>query len=483
MTLVNEICVQWAKDRFLAEDFDVVVLIPSRSAQGRSIEDVVAENIGGEEAYWHLKKSSGAKCLIILEGLHKIAISQQQNDNFLMDVIQACIRLTLATFLITSRPHACEKISRNYRRVEIVGFGKKTIQEFVEKSIDDIQTVKEFLVQLKDFPHIYGLCYIPLNLVMAVNIFKEDKKLPSTMTELYRLFIITNLQKHLKQSEGKPLAAVVVPAAKEEILLRMLNGIPKEAVRTVFALSKLAYHGFFNQCSKEGQWKKKDPKIIFTSADLIQCGVEVTTDCGLLECIHNSQLPTDTITFSFVHLTIQEFLCAVYMSTLSNEEQQHMLSEHFDDYHNVLAFLCGLTGLESHKEMSQFIYKMIQNKSRICAAIQCAFEGQAQLTSTSLSATPFIDLDISYHILQPYECLCLSHILLSHSVFKLNMGFCHIGDAGVEMLSVLYCSKNSSGQVLHNLCLHRNNLTVTGIGHVMNIMMKSKCNYMQCFLC
>ena len=40
-TLANEICVKWARDGFLAEDFDVVLLISLRSAQGRSVEEVM----------------------------------------------------------------------------------------------------------------------------------------------------------------------------------------------------------------------------------------------------------------------------------------------------------------------------------------------------------------------------------------------------------------------------------------------------------
>jgi len=53
---------------------------------------------------------------------------------------------------------------------------------------------------------------------------------------------------------------------------------------------------------------------------------------------HTHQLPTDIVTYNFAHLTIQEFLCAVYLSTLSSQHQQRIMSEHFDDYPNV--FIC-----------------------------------------------------------------------------------------------------------------------------------------------
>jgi len=45
-TLANEICMKWAKDGFLAEDFDVVVLIPLRSVRERSVEAAMVRYIG-----------------------------------------------------------------------------------------------------------------------------------------------------------------------------------------------------------------------------------------------------------------------------------------------------------------------------------------------------------------------------------------------------------------------------------------------------
>ena len=45
-TLANEICMKWAKrDGFLAEDYDIVILIPLRSVQQRSIEEVMMPGI------------------------------------------------------------------------------------------------------------------------------------------------------------------------------------------------------------------------------------------------------------------------------------------------------------------------------------------------------------------------------------------------------------------------------------------------------
>ena len=466
-TLANEICVKWARDGFLSEDFDIVLLIPLRLAQERSVEEVMVEHIGGEEAYEQVKKSAGARCLIILEGLDEISSKHRKNDKFLVRVIESCTLLEQAKILITSRPHACENINVG-RRVEIVGFGENEIIEFAKKSFTDPQTVEKFLLQLtiNDYPHIRSLCYIPMNLVMIVDIFQLNKeKLLSTLTELYKLFIVMTVERQIKKKlDKKPLFLPL--KVQEEELCTMLKGISKEAVTTVFVLSKLSYCGFFEWYSKMGYWKK-DPKIIFTIKDFSQCGIEVTADWdgyGLLKATHTHQLPTDAITYNFAHLTIQEFLCAVYMSTLSDQEQQHLLIEHFNDYPNVFIFLCGLTRLVS-PVTSQFVSEKLKSRTDVVTALRCVYESGE--TDPPQSAAPF-ELNLSGITLQPYNCLCVGHVLSNYPAIKVDMVRCHIGDNGAEMLV-----KNYSGHVLQKLNLAGNYLTVAGVRHVMKIVMKS----------
>jgi len=477
-TLANEICVKWARDGFLSEDFDIVLLIPLRLARARSVEEVMVSHIGGEEAYEQVKESAGEKCLIILEGLDEIAIERQNSDEFIVRLIKDNTLLELATILITSRPHACEGITTS-RTVEIVGFGKNEIEEFTKKSFTNLQTVEQFMQQLMDYPHICSLCYIPMNLVMIIRIFQTKRKLPSTITELYKLFLVMNLQRENNSKKPfKLISGKEVPLASGEKLHRILEHIPKEAIKDVYLLSKLAYCGFLDwYISREPDdffIQKRDPKIIFTMEDLTQCGIEVTDDWdgyGLLKYDKIDDVPVDMITYNFAHLTIQEFLCAVYMSTLLHEEQQHIISQIFDDYPNVFIFLCGLTRLVS-PATSQFIYGMLQDGySRAVTAVKCVYEGQQ--TGTPQSATPF-ELNFSEATLQPHDCLCASYVLSCYPVIKLNMNGCGIGDTSAEMLIKHYPNKNNvTCHVLQKLSLHGNDLSVTGMRHVVKIVMKS----------
>ena len=70
-TLANEVCLRWARDGFLSEDFDAVALIPMRCVQQRSLQEVTIEYLR-REVYEQVESIAGNRCLIILEGLDEM---------------------------------------------------------------------------------------------------------------------------------------------------------------------------------------------------------------------------------------------------------------------------------------------------------------------------------------------------------------------------------------------------------------------------
>ena len=480
-TLANDLCVRWAKNGFLAEDFDAVILIPLRAVQQSSLDEVIMKYIG-EENYQQLMKSAGSRCLIILEGLDELAANRRQSDPFLCS-IKECTVLEEAIILITSRPHACKEIDAG-RRVEIVGFGNDKIKEFIEKNLSkDTQSVEEFLKQLDEYPQLHSLCYIPMNLVMIVHIFQcSEKKLPSTLTELYQVFIVMTLKRQVKKDITRKPAVCLSEAADKESLCVMLRGIPKETVGTVLCLSRLAYRGFFDwYCHRKTQYsyeKWREPKIIFTESDLNQCDIEVTSDfdgLGLLKATHTQQLLTDSNIYSFNHLTIQEYLCAVYISLQSQKEQLHLLREHFDQYPNVFSFVCGLTKLAS-SAMFQFIYsKLMPCSDDVITAMRCINECK-QSSGLHQSVSPFT-LNMAGITLLPYDCVCASNVLSCYPVSQLMINYCNFDNKGAELLVKHYPNKNITSQLLEELDLKDNDLTSEGMEHVMKIVRTSEPHY------
>ena len=437
----------------------------------------------GKKDYPKLEDSAGSKCLLILEGLDEMALNHRQSDVTLRRLIEDNTLLEKAKILITSRPNACENLVAG-RTVEVVGFGDKEIREFVENSFpNDLEAIEEFMRQLTEYPQLHSLCYVPLNLVMIIDIFHFSKnKLPSTLTELYRLFIAMILQREVKKGNVKKLTI----AHDFEVTLQKILDVPKEAVGAVYLLCKLAYYAFFKSYSEKEEKDEygyverwKDPKIIFTESDLTDSGIEVTSEFegfGLLKATHAHQLTSDTVTYNFLHLTVQEFLCSLYMSTLSQQEQLNLLSEHFIDYPNVMIFLCGLTRLASN-EMIEFVHSDLNPVDRQCftTVIRCIYESNH---SDPLATQATAPLNVkSYGTLLPYDCLCLSWLLSCYPVSELDIQHCQIGDIGAKLLVRHYPNKNTTGQLLEVLNIWYNDLTIAGLKDVMKIVRTSKLHY------
>ena len=483
-TLAHQICLKWARDGFLSEDFDVVALIPLRCVQQRSLKEVMIEFVR-KEVFDQMDSIAGSRCLIILEGLDEMAVDHQNNDPFFISLIKNCTVLEEATIVITSRPHACSKLNAN-RQVEIIGFGADQIEEFIKNSFpNDDNSVSELLRQLNDYSHLKSLCYVPLNLVMITDIFQcsQDKKLPSTITELYRVFLVMILQ---REDEKTVRSGASLTAANIESLKKMLPGIPINAIGTVFLLCRLSFCGFFDWYTDKsekrslGQVKKwKDPKIIFTMTDLAQCGIEVTSEFdgfSLLKATHLHEVPTDTSSYNFSHLTIQEFLTSLYITLLPQQEQISLVNDHFHSYPNVFIFLCGLTRLECN-EMYQIVYSKLMQRSvyhsnpDVVPATRCLYESN----STSQSTVPFT-LNVGSNHLTLYDCYCASHVISHYPVLEVNMTFCHMGDTGVAILGKQYSDSRSS-QMMEILNFTANNLTAFGMVDVMKMVKTSEPHY------
>ena len=454
-----------------------------RFVQRKSLEQVVMQYIG-EEAYQQMKKLAGSRCLIILEGLDEMAADQQKQDHFFTHLISECTVLEESTILITSRPHACDKLNAD-RQVEVIGFGAEQIKEFIKRSFpNDDCSASKLLQQLNDYHHLKSLCYVPINLIMIIDIFQcsQNKTLPSTFTELYKLFLVMILQRQAMKEDMICSGVHALPVTTKTIsesLKEMLPHIPTHVIGTVYFLCRLSFCGFFDwhvdmkQKDKHTDWK--DPKIIFTTDDLIQCGIEVTSQFdgfGLLKATHIHEVPTDTSSYNFCHLSIQEFLSSLYISLLPQQEQLHLMNKYFHDFPSIFIFLCGLTRLKCD-DIYQIVCSKINSYGNpdIIPAIRCLYESNC----TAKSTVPFT-LNMSRNHLVPFDCFCVSHIISNYPVLELHMRQCQIGDVGAELLAKCYSNNKMTehAQLLKVISLVKNDFTAVGMVHVMKIVITSE---------
>ena len=153
--------------------------------------------------------------------------------------------------------------------------------------------------------------------------------LPSDSSKLYHHFICLTICRHLAKS-GCPL--------KNNI--RQLTDLPEPYNKIVKQLSKLALQALNNN------------QLVFTYEEIEAACPDVISipeainGFGLLQAVQHYGLTGKTITFNFLHLTIQEYLAAYYIiAYLQPDEELNLLYKEFwNDLHaNMFAIYITIT--------------------------------------------------------------------------------------------------------------------------------------------
>ena len=475
-TLMNEICLKWAmdKDSFLSKDYDLVIMIRLRAIQERTLQQAIIEAIGSEVAYDELlTKCHGEKCLIILEGLDEISDDWQQTDTMFCQLVKNTVFLSHANILVTSRPHACTYLYKDIkgyvRKIEIVGFNKPQIKEYAELYFHDSNTAEKFMEQVNNDPHISSLCYVPLCLNMVLDCFKyNNESLHTTLTELYQSFVISKVDEHIHFKQTMSLGTVLESDEQYfKSLAAALSNVPnvlsKRELEIIFLLSKLAYKSYFEWYEDEDEGER-NPKIIYTNADLAQCNIinSGSDACGLLKATNTLFATSNTAVYTFNHLSVQEYFCALYISLLPEDQQLQLLKDHIADYPHVWPFYAGIGKLRFSKA-SNYLHQLLLQPTQLAIYEKCCtvivlnsiYEAQHSNVNREEEFSLYID---SYKLL-PYDCMSIFYFMSFAPITHLHLPYCDIGDQEAEILA-RYKYFTSSLKVID---LMGNNFTCKGL--------------------
>ncbi|KAM9399091.1 NACHT, LRR and PYD domains-containing protein 1 homolog isoform 2-T4 [Salvelinus alpinus] len=225
--------------------------------------------------------------------------------------------LPSAHLWITTRPAAANQIPPDCidRVTEVRGFNDPQKEEYFRKKITDQNLANEIIKNMKTSRSLHIMCHMPvfcwISATVLEMILKEAWKdeVPKTLTQMYSHFILIQIivknRKYNKATETNP---------------KELSQSDKEMI---LKLAKLA----FQQLQKGN--------LIFYEEDLRECGLEVT------EASEYSALCTEIFkeesgldqekVYSFVHLSIQEFLAAVHALESCLDKKENVFSPTSDD--------------------------------------------------------------------------------------------------------------------------------------------------------
>ena len=334
-TLARELCRK--RDTLTSlKHYKMVLLLKLRERRvqnATSLEDLIYHDDERfrREVVNEVWKCEGEGVLFILDGFDEMPPSVVHDENRLIMRLISGSCLPKATRLVTSRPSALKSyFPQGFRHVEVLGFTDKCKVRFAEIAF---KSEPKVFAHFKDFifsnPVLNSLMYIPVNCAIIAQVYKDIRKstelMPKTMTQLYTTLTLVLIRRHMISS-GKWDKHSKVPSS--------LKDLQESVSRDLKRVSQLAYSGLF----------KEDVQLVFTDSDV----GEGFQHLGLMNAVKEMYVCEGAATsYSFLHLSIQEFLAAWYVSDLVDEVSSKIVYQYGQVTPHLRVFgqfLCGIVG-------------------------------------------------------------------------------------------------------------------------------------------
>ncbi|KAM9346588.1 protein NLRC3-like [Symphorus nematophorus] len=207
--------------------------------------------------------------------------------------------LPSALVWITSRPAAANQIPPSCvdRVTEVRGFTDTQKEEYFRRRSSDEDLSSRMISHIKTSRSLHIMCLIPVFCWITATVLEhmlttdQRGELPKTLTDLYSHFLLVQTKrKKKKYDEGHETSPQELTEADREVLLK---------------LGRLAFE------------QLQEGNIMFYQEDLEQCGLDVT-EASVYSGVCTEIFRRESVIFQktvycFVHLSIQEFLAAVYI--------------------------------------------------------------------------------------------------------------------------------------------------------------------------
>ena len=453
--LTKEIAYLWAKNELLVSK-NLLLLVFLRECHQkplRSIEDLVQYVFKSSEMTTHLasylSQTEGKDAIIIFDGYDELS-EVNKTESIIIDIINRRV-LAKCCIVITSRPTASSNLHSIVNcRVEIVGFTEEDRLDYIQTALKNCnEQVKALQHYLQTHPTINALCYIPLNMTILLCLFEDGvDKLPKTQTEMYRKFIEMTIVRFIKRYEN--CNAII-----------RIDNLHHPYDKLFAELAKLAYEAL------------KTDKIVFTLSEIkIGCPNLTMTSSnwnglGLLKAAQyfSVEIGNNQVTFHFLHFSLQEYMAAWYISTLSEREQIKLLKETFWEhrYYNAWIMYVGITCGSSFAlrhflsgnrfkfyskliKNSKVSHKYLKHKMKCLHLFQCLIEANKEDIIESVKQLfQNNQIDLSNQTLLPSDLNTLGFFLIRSLNKKwdvLNLSNCNIGSNGSNILCDRFLDKD-----------------------------------------
>ncbi len=445
-TLLWHICKQWALGN-LFKDFSLVIhtSLLNREHDVRNLADIIPHPS---------KRLRRSVADIITKG-------QGKGVCFLIDDCSETVikknKLPQCMFLVTSRPSINSYI--NIPHDEIALKGCKSDDLFERLLHSDVEGRERIFYLLELKPELRALCELPLNAVILIFIYKmlNEDNMPVTRTDLFSLMLRNFLLRHIDRQEEH-----------EDVMIENLEeDLPAEIHQNLISHCLLAY----NSISAN--------KTIMSLRELKKLEISKRPDetLGLLQISRSVTVFGRDTHYSFPHLSIQEYLAALYIQWMRDEDREASAIQKLmdrDPLNPVITFYAGLTKLKNKKVQDTLMavqniqqdafppviitdkcYDPSTDDGRKHLAIlnsiyECQDEDLVKTYTPKVNENYFPDIStprngfLLFHLLPLYppDCLSLAYYARVNlrstrkkSLLEITINNCSITDVGLEIFS------------------------------------------------
>ena len=401
-----------------------------------------------------LHDSNGRNLLLVLDGFDEV--SHSFHETSVIKNILCRQLLPECTIILTTRPsakHTLRSVCQPQvdKHVEIIGFTEEErVRYITEVFSKEAELEVHFLKYMFLVPHIKSMMYIPLNCAIIAQVYYESQQsshhlaIPRTRTQLYKALTHSLLVRHMQMRESNCEYSDMLP-----------EGLNKEDMENFKVLTKFSFDSYHTGKSKKVTFFKEDIPEGLVHFGFMNESTEMYAGKGVEQ------------TFSFLHLSLQEYLAAWHLAhsysiefqvtyhrlaaAVSQQIQQKvkdvvykgsdMEEEAFisslaplgESLVEPAVFLSGITGLRSQSEDDRNHWEMYLSHNTVgirdCKMLlRSLYEAQNKdiipqyFTAKTSRREVAIGLPYSNLLSTPYDCYALSYCLAhSSDQFSLNM--------------------------------------------------------------
>ena len=312
-TFAWEVCRRWDEIESL-RDYHTVVLLKLREKwvlNATSLSDLFRCPYQPElssSIAEVLLQLQGENLLLVLDGFDEVSHSFHE-DSVIKSILCRQL-LPECTIILTTRPVAkatLESICQPQfdKHVEIIGFTEEErVRYITEVFSKEPELQANFLKYMFLVPHIKSMMYIPLNCAIIAQVYYESQSshhlaIPRTRTQLYKALTHSLLVRHMKMKESNCEYTSILP-----------EGLDKDNVKRFKTLAKFAFDTYHKGESRKVTFFKEDIPEGLVHFGFMNESTEMYAGKGVEQ------------TFSFLHLSLQEYLAAWHLADNYNIEFQ-----------------------------------------------------------------------------------------------------------------------------------------------------------------